>query len=104
MALSNIFNEPRREITESALGVGLFAAAVFGDYHLAHWFHKHDPTTDVFLGMVLLPILICCLLIMGALVLAGGSILIHALGEGACNLLEDFGIQLRPTQRYRGEK
>lgn len=39
MALSNIFREPRREITESAIGITVAAATIgglgFGDYHLA---------------------------------------------------------------------
>lgn len=37
MALSNIFREPRREITESAIGLGIFAAAAWADYHFAVW-------------------------------------------------------------------
>lgn len=96
MALSNIFREPRREITESAVGITLVSAFVFADYLFASWLvdegTKH-PTEDLILGMV-----------MGVGVLGivvGGTILTHALGESLCNKLEKAGIQMRPRTRRR---
>src|ERR1700722_6083126 len=37
MALSNIFREPRREITESAIGIGILSVVIWADYKFGVW-------------------------------------------------------------------
>ena len=37
MALSNIFREPRREITETLVGVGVVILPVYVNYRLGAW-------------------------------------------------------------------
>lgn len=101
MALSNIFKEPRRELTESAVGIGviLVAAVPLGwlDYQLALSTSTPAKPEDFWLVLFLLgPFLI---FVVSALVLAFFAVT-HALGNAICNGLEKRGIQLRPKQRY----
>ena len=92
MALSNIFREPRREITESVVGITVFSLIVVGPIALA-WYAANDsirqdhdmPWGGVFIIMILLQ-----------LAAAAGT---HALGEAVCNRLQRAGIHLRPRQR-----
>ncbi len=99
MALSNIFREPRREITESAVGLAIFSAAVWADYQFALWFkdatqgmlNEKDPGCPLPLGMFLGVIAA----FVGLVVL----FLTHALGDGICNALQRNGIHLRPRNR-----
>lgn len=95
MALSNIFREPRREITESAVGLGLFSAFTFGDYQFALWFEGvtggHQDGCPWSVG-----------LLVGIALVLGSAIIIavtHSLGEVTCNALQDRGIHLRPRKR-----
>lgn len=96
MALSNMLREPRREITESAVGIltlGAILVPVIGlDYLIA-----------VALHLVPLPIG----MLFGILIEMGGFMLIfsllqltHAIGDGVCTALENRGVQMRPRQRY----
>ena len=94
MALSNIFREPRREITESAVGIAAFALLVYGDYEFASWFHevtKPVGACPIPIGMILG--------VIAALLGIGALFLTHAIGEGVCNSLARRGVELRPKRR-----
>jgi hypothetical protein len=98
MALSNILKEPRREITESAIGTAILVAGVYVDYKVVMWclrdYHKDDRYAAIGFFMVVAPAL------MGAALFVALA-LPHAIGEGICNALERNGIRLRPLRRYR---
>ena len=108
MALSNIFREPRREIIETLVGVGVIilgACLVFyPDYRFGLWFNAHcvsdssgpHDVLGIGLGMFFglgAPIL-------GFLVLTLIAVAIHAVGESLCDALDRRGLRLRPTQRW----
>jgi hypothetical protein len=94
MALSNIFQEPRREITESAIGLALFGVAVWGDYRFGCFYNAsgYGPVTE---GMVA-GALVGILLFMVLVVIAYAT---HAIGESVCNAAQAMGIHLRPRVR-----
>lgn len=102
MALSNIAQEPRREITESAVGisvvVGGLAAYMWADYLFAFWMRAKfgDYQMPLPVGMFVGFIGGIIVFVLGALFL----IATHALGEKICNALDDFGWRLRPKVRY----
>jgi len=103
MALSNIGNEPRREITESVLGIIVFAALVGGiiwvDRFFAQWLM--GPLNAVDNSERFACYVIGFLIIMvGMLVSVGVLFLTHSLGEGICEFLAARGLELRPKQRY----
>lgn len=96
MALSNIFNEPRREVAETAAGVVVVGVALsaFGvvDYLVALLIMSAVPE---------MPLAIAILI--GAPIV--GSMypilqLIHLFGEEVCDALERRGVHLRPRERY----
>lgn len=97
MALSNIYREPRREITESVLGILVFSIFVFADYHFATWFHEFSGGARVGcpvpLGFVI------GLFALFALVLL--LYITHWFGESVCDFLADRGLELRPKIRRR---
>lgn len=96
MALSNIFREPRREITESAVGIAIVAGFLYGDYCFAAWLYSMTADNPrggfpVVLGMIMgVVFFIVCI---------GMLVLTHALGEAICNALAKRGLELRPRQR-----
>ena len=104
MALTNIFEEPRRELTESAVGlvtVGIGAMLVtlliIGEMHLTGDIHFADQGTGQFvLGVV---VYLFGNLVVG-LFLFLFVVVTHVLGEAVCNKLARRGIYLRPQQRY----
>lgn len=98
MALSNIFREPRREITESVVGLALVGVFAWCDYRFACWlqdytgldsagFHNIPWGFGMFVGVA------------GAIVIVFLVFATHALGEGICNSLQRGGIHLRPRNR-----
>lgn len=99
MALSNIFREPRREITESALGIGALAIVLYPDYRFAIWLQAQtiDPHGNFGcpwpLGMI---VGFICLFFFGLVLFTT-----HSIGEGICNFLARHGAELRPKQRRR---
>jgi hypothetical protein len=105
MALSNIFNEPRREITETAIGAAIAAAFfaglyVWGSHEYANGDRLCLPGCDsraAYLAVFM--ILLTIGFVVGGVIIAGIAIGIHALGESICNRLEDAGLHLRPRQR-----
>jgi hypothetical protein len=98
MALSNIFREPRREITETGIGLAIVAVPGAADFCFGLWVHREYPPNTLSDGMV-----------SGLVLLVGIGILMflcacllrvsHALGEAICDKLEGVGIHLRPRQR-----
>lgn len=98
MALSNIFREPRREITETAMGLIPFGAAAIlmvVNYYVSCWLvgGKNVKGSDVGFCMFLLT---AATIIIGFIV-----VFVHWAGEEVCDFLEKRGIQIRPRQRYR---
>lgn len=98
MALSNIFNEPRREITESLVGIAIVSLGVgvcAGFVALEWWF---DPTLLLTDAVLKLLILAAC----GAILVFAVVVFLHvthALGDAACNAFQARGIHLRPRVR-----
>lgn len=96
MALSNLRNEPRREITEQVVGVALFALFIAADYGIVAALGA-KKTDEWAVGMFL----VAMGLIGGSGILFLLTIAIHGLGDLACNGLAKFGFDPRPAQRYR---
>lgn len=103
MALSNIRREPRREITESILGILAVIVALGVDYFVSNWAHVKSlrviPTNPVPIGagMVLIPLCLFVLFIFGTILLYAT----HSIGESVCGWLSDIGMDPRPKQRRR---
>ena len=96
MALSNILREPRREITETAIGVAVVGIPIALDYvfGVAVSDDKHPVWLGMLLGAVLLAL--AFLATAGVLIVVLG---IHEVGEGICNTLQKRNIHLRPRVR-----
>jgi len=100
MALSNIFNEPRREITESALGTIALVGILAVDYILSQGFYlltggPHGGCPVVLGMLVFVPLCMIWLI-------AIGLYFAHFLGEQICDFLAAMGLELRPKERRRG--
>lgn len=98
MALSNMLKEPRREITETVIGVALVSGFLFADYYFASWFVNADLSAEQrSIETVLFMIMgfAVTVLFVTALICA------HALGDAVCNWLAGVGADPRPKQRYR---
>lgn len=94
MALSNLANEPRREITEQAIGAASIVGFLGADYALSlYLFSTPKDGAEIALGMIIAGIA----LIGGLLLLTVG---IHAIGEMVCDMMEEAGVDPRPKQRY----
>lgn len=106
MALSNIFNEPRREIIETVVGVTVLAAPVvvflYLDYQFALWLQEQTASgassgMPIPMGMVSGAILGALLTLLSGL----AAVIVHAAGEGFCNAMQRRGVHLRPRTRGR---
>ena len=108
MALSNIRNEPQREITESAVGLAVFAVfyvvpGTFFALHFGPWLADGDhgscqaTCATILTGLILWPFCLfgCFLAVSGVLF---GT---HALGDAICNLLETQGRRVVPIVQGR---
>lgn len=90
MALSNI--EPRREITESLVGLSAVGLFVWGDYAFARWFNAITTMTNpdnpcpVVVGMLCGGAMAVC----GTFIAVTVALATHALGDGICNRLGRF--------------
>ncbi len=101
MALSNIFKEPRREITESAIGilaaVGSIAVTSVAVYYTGVFVHHFSPQTPlascVGTAIFLLPATVVALI--------GLAVATHAIGESVCASLAKRNLDPRPKQRYK---
>ncbi len=103
MALSNIFREPRREITESLVGLGVAGAVITGIGYWSYWCVKATGgtvLTSLPIAMFMVAITsiaaIAVLWVLGYLFLAAT----HAIGEDICDILQRRGVHLRPRKRY----
>ncbi len=102
MALSNIFREPRREITETLVGIMLVSVPVAGDYWFGVWLRaatEGNNPIGLAAGMVIGVCLIFCVgvaLLLLFLLLVGA----HALGEFVCGRLAKMGTDPRPRDRW----
>lgn len=101
MALSNMVKEPRREIIETIVGLGLFSLFVFADYWFAVWFSyvtswigsnglQYDIPWPV--GMLVG--------IIGLIIAIPIIVFIHFIGDEMCNGMRNLGYDPRPTKRY----
>jgi len=102
MALSNIFREPQREITETILGAIVLAAPMaglgFASYYLADIISETDNIP--FFGALLLSIpftIISTTMLVGIVIAI--FLALHKVGEDACDALERRGLHLRPRER-----
>ena len=102
MALSNMFREPRREITETLLGIAIVGAFLSVDYAFAAWFmtwaYPPNPVPRfllLFFGMFAGPVIAGCLIAVCVAVVTS----VHNIGEGCCDMLEKRNIYLRPRQQ-----
>lgn len=98
MALSNIFHEPRREITETAIGLGLLGGLFCGLYGWTclTW-GPADAKVVSFWGAMGVWTLVA---VAGSVGLTVLCVFVHWVGEEIADVLEDHGIQLRPKHRY----
>jgi hypothetical protein len=96
MALSNMLREPRREITETAVGIVLVLGYAWINYTAARWLQSAIPLSGGFQIPVFLPMLA---IFLGTFICYGALLLIHLLGEAVCNALQQNGLHLRPRSR-----
>jgi hypothetical protein len=97
MALSNMLNEPRREITESLVGIVMVTPLVVVDYYLGSWLtSQFQPgQCPLTLGMIIA----FGIELIAIVFLVYAAFATHALGEAICNALQACGIHLRPRNR-----
>lgn len=99
MALSNMKVEPRREITESLLGIVGLVGLVVGDYYFAVYFAgkiMNKSPGDVAMMMIVVPLGIVVLSLVGV----GLAYFTHWIGEGISAGLKTMGMDPRPKVRY----
>ena len=84
MALSNVFREPRREVTETLVGAGVAGAFL---------------CPGLLLAMLGAPIMLAALTLLGAIGVAAAIICIHELGEAGCDALARGGVELRGPRK-----
>lgn len=94
MALSNIFNEPRREITETAIGALAISSFLLVDFWLV-WMGSSATSFPGYLaGMGIVGVIMLLVGMFGI----GLFLFMHFIGEEACDYLEDRGVHLRPRR------
>lgn len=98
MALSNIFREPRREITEQAAGLLGLAVLLLPAILMTLDYSKIEhtggmPPTFLMAGFLGIATGI------GWMVLLGLALLTHRIGEELCDFLANRGLELRPKNR-----
>ena len=105
MALSNMKNEPRREIIESVMGILLFGSFLLCDFLLSRWIVSFDRKAphdggDIFICMFLVPIAG----FLGWIILYGLALLTHSLGEDILAFIAKLGWDPRPVTRFNRYK
>jgi Na+/melibiose symporter-like transporter len=93
MALSNIGNEPRREITEQLIGFAAILGFLALDYGVTRWLGATKPYYIVMIMMMVG--------VIGVFVVGVVTIFAHSVGELVCEGLSALGADPRPRQRYR---
>jgi len=91
MSLSNIAREPRRELTESGVGIALAVFILATWFGLAWWLASFSSVAGAF------PVSLV-LILLGALILFLFLVLTHGIGEKVCDALERRGYHLRPKR------
>jgi hypothetical protein len=90
MALSNIFTEPRREITETAVGLSLIGVVlggyIYGAYAMASMAKSEFRSFESDMFSAFFVEFFATLLLVGFVAVA------HALGEFVCGALDKRGI------------
>ena len=94
MALTNIFREPRREITESLFGILLVGGYLWLDFLFARCVvdeNSHDYAGDV----------VFCMFggFLGTIALIGLIFFTHFVGEEICGAMRRAGFDPRPRNR-----
>lgn len=98
MALSNIFNEPRREITESVIGIAVLALVIYGDHIFAmHMVRGSNDIGDAYMTDVVGAHI--ATLFIFAVVWFVGFIFSHYIGEKICDFMRKQGWDPRPSRR-----
>ena len=95
MALSNIFREPRREITETAVGILWLGGSFALGYYVSLWLHLFDDGSRIVMGVCVGTIIFA-----SPFVLIGIAHFTHSIGELACQMLKSIGLDPRPRRRY----
>lgn len=98
MALSNIFREPRREITESVVGLVPFVGFIALDVFLTRWICRADTHRDwgQIMGIFFVIVVGTLMALFGLVLLA---LFTHFIGEEICGFLARHGLELRPKNR-----
>ena len=98
MALSNIFREPRREITESLVGILPLIAFIWTSWYLTDWIWPPEMRANSVDRAFAFGVTMIILLV-GVLILWVLLIVTHAIGETICDSLARRGLELRPKNR-----
>lgn len=100
MALSNMRREPRRELTESGLGILAFGAFVAADFMVCRAivpYYNVPYAPPWWVAIVALMILVGLL---GPILFMGFLYLTHEVGEVVCGWMADLGYDPRPRNRH----
>lgn len=100
MALSNIFREPRREITETLIGMTLFGGFLILDHLFANWFYAYMVSNPSDCPLAVCYFVLPFGLLVTSVILYVMAKLIHWVGEEVCDWLDDYGFDPRPKRRY----
>lgn len=100
MALSNIVREPRREITETLVGLVPVAGLIYTTNCLASLLYT-APTNPQCPPYPVVWIVSFALIILAVLPGVEVARLVHFIGERGCALLDSIGLYLRPIEARR---
>lgn len=96
MALSNMKNEPRRELTESFLGITFTIVFLLADYKVAHWLASGFENSADRIGFTVVFMAIGGCIVPLVIALAH---LTHWLGDKICDCMGTFNLDPRPKNR-----
>lgn len=99
MALSNLFKEPRREITETLVGLFLLIPVFWVTHQISRAMLADLPHTPTFIDLLLTHLLGGFFTMAGTAALVAAAFGVHALGEQVCNWLDEHGLRLRSKER-----
>ena len=94
MSISNVFREPRRELTEQLVGAAVVGVLLLFDWRFALWFQASVNPADKEFRIVGLIVGLGCLAL-----LSGLTVFTHFIGEQVCDSLQRRGLHLRPRVR-----
>lgn len=104
MALKNMKVEPRREIIEQGLGLGVLMAWIVAAYPIASWIVAYNQPIrgeNLILAWILSWIGGLIIVFVGFWLVVGTWYLAHGMGEGISQLMTTLGWDPRPKQRYK---